>query len=212
MFQIRVMAMRLVSMALSSSQIWVRSGVSIIWRERMTRALTDRYISHNNFYTMKHVDKRITDAETRISQEVSSAVANLNNMIRRVVRPVTDAVYCTVLLVRIQLPFAGLLAMWGYGILGLGMIKLLAPDFAHLTSEDDRVMANFRGVHDRVMSNSESIAFLDGGTREQAVANDASAEVLDLLNKKNNQRALWNGFEMFLLRRTPDFITQILRM
>eukprot|EP01046_Picozoa_sp_COSAG06_P060072 COSAG06_NODE_12647_length_1348_cov_1.491593_2_plen_401_part_01 len=125
-FQVRIMGMRLVSMALSSNQQWLRSGVSIVWRERMTRALTERYMSHNNFYTMKHIDKRIGDADSRIAQEIDRVVMKMNYLVMRVTRPVLDAAYCTILLMRIQLPFAGLVAMWVYGFLGLGMIGLLA--------------------------------------------------------------------------------------
>ena len=211
-FQVRIMGMRLVSMALSSSQQWLRSGVSIVWRERMTRALTERYMSHNNFYTMKHIDKRIGDADSRIAQEIDRVVMKMNYLVMRVTRPVLDAAYCTILLMRIQLPFAGLVAMWVYGFLGLGMIGLLAPDFALLATEDERVMANFRSVHDRTRDHSESIAFQKGGPIEKEVADEASGAVLELLHRKNNQRALWNGVDMFLRRRTPDFITQMLRM
>ena len=60
--------MRLASMALSAGQQHMRSGVSVIWRERMTSAITSRYLANNNFYAMKHCDRRITDAETRITQ------------------------------------------------------------------------------------------------------------------------------------------------
>ena len=161
-------------MGLSAGQQYVRSGVSVIWRERMTRAITERYLANNNFYAMKHCDGRIKDAETRITQEISQVVMNLNYMIMRITRPVLDAAYCTVLLIRIQMPWAGLVAMWGYGVVGLGMIKLVAPDFAHFAAEDERVMANFRGVHDRVVEGSESIAFHGGGPREEEMANAAN--------------------------------------
>ena len=211
-FMARVTLMRLVSMGLSAGQQYMRSGVSVIWRERMTLAITERYLANNNFYAMKHCDGRIKDAETRITQEISQVVMNLNYMIMRITRPVLDAAYCTVLLIRIQMPWAGLVAMWGYGVVGLGMIKLVAPDFAHFAAEDERVMANFRGVHDRVVEGSESIAFHGGGPREEEMANAANDKVLNLLHKKNDQRAAWNACDSFLLRRTPDFITQVLRM
>ena len=182
--------MRMVSTALSMGQMWLRSGVSIIWRERLARAVTERHLADNNFYVMKHIDKRITDADTRITQELARVVMNMNWIVRKIVRPIMDTIYCTMLLIRIKMPIAGLAAMWGYGLVGLGLIQLMAPDFAHFEVEDQRLVASYRSAHDRVTDNSEAIAFLNGGRREEAIANEANARVLQQLNKKNNQRSV----------------------
>ena len=53
--------MRLLSLGISIIQQAVQSRISITWRERITKAITERYIANGNFYFMKHVDRRITD-------------------------------------------------------------------------------------------------------------------------------------------------------
>ena len=71
-------------------------------------------------------------------------VQNMSSMVQRCIRPVFDAAYCIVLLLRVKLPLTGILAMVGYGVFGVGVIKLLAPDFSHLTSEIQKLSAAFR--------------------------------------------------------------------
>ena len=60
-FQGRIVSMRLLSLGISIIQQAVQSRISITWRERITKAITERYIANGNFYFMKHVDRRITD-------------------------------------------------------------------------------------------------------------------------------------------------------
>ena len=125
----------------------------------LTHSRARRYLRRNNFYVMKHIDRRITDVGTRLSQEVTTLVESLSMTISMVFRPLFDAVYCTVLLLRVQLPSAGIIAMFAYGIGGVGLIRLLAPDFRHFTSDTERRVAALRQAHERVESHAEAIAF-----------------------------------------------------
>ena len=225
-FQMKVLGMRLISMFISTTQQWLRSETSTIWRGRLSRAVTDRYIAHSNFFTMKHVDRRICDADTRITQEIGQVVQEMNMMVMRVLRPVFDAVYCTLLLIRVQLPFAGVLAMWSYGVISVATIKLLQPDFAHLVTEQgashlalsplplifsyksekslcgaERTSAEFRTAHDRASGAAESIAFagIDGAKLEETMVNEAHDQVLRLQQRTSNQQAVWSVVSGFVM-------------
>ena len=109
-----------------------------MWRERITRSITDRYLAHNHFYTMSHVDRRIPDADQRISLEVNQFVQSLSMLYspwRGIVRTFFDTIYVTVLLLRVQLPLSGLIAMVSYGTFGMGLIRMFAPDFTHFNGK-----------------------------------------------------------------------------
>jgi ATP-binding cassette subfamily D (ALD) long-chain fatty acid import protein len=198
-FQLKVFGVRLASMLISTTQTWLRSETSTIWRGRLSKAVTDRYVANHNFFVMKHIDRRIVDADTRITQEITQAVQEMNMMVMKILRPVFDAVYCTFLLVRVQLPFAGVVAMWSYGIISVLTIKLLQPDFADLVTEQERTMAEFRSAHDRVSGAAESIAFSDGGHLEETIVNEANAQVLRLQHRTNNQQAAWSVVSRFVM-------------
>ena len=49
-------------------------------------------------------------------------------------RPIFDALYCSALLLQVQLPWTAMIALWGYGLLGLGMVQLLSPDFSRFAA------------------------------------------------------------------------------
>lgn len=143
-------------------------------------------------------------------------------------RPVFDALYCTFLLIRVQLPSgachvvlfylfviespasdcntetlfaAGVIAMWSYGIISIITIKLLQPDFANLVTEQERTTAEFRTAHDRASGAAESIAFAGtaGIKLEEAMVNEAHGQVLRLQHRTNDQQAVWSVISKFIV-------------
>jgi hypothetical protein len=45
-------------------------------------------------------------------------------MTQRIIRPVFDTVFCVALLLRVNLPVSGLVAMVGYGVFGVAVTAL----------------------------------------------------------------------------------------
>jgi ABC-type uncharacterized transport system fused permease/ATPase subunit len=128
-----------------------------------------------------------------------------------VLRPVFNAVYCTVLLVRAQLPAVALFTMFAYGIGGVSLIRLVAPDFKKMTQEKERVQAELRSAHERVEQNAEAIAFQDGDSAEERIANQASGSVMSFLHRENAQNARWSAFNSFMMWRLTYYIQMSLQ-
>jgi ATP-binding cassette subfamily D (ALD) long-chain fatty acid import protein len=124
-------------------------------------------------------------------------------------RPLFDAAYCTVLLVQVKLPPSAIIAMWAYGIFGIGMIKMFAPDFGHFISEGERLEGEFRSSHARVRSNAEAIAFAGGSDAEKAIVTVKIETLINQAHTKNNARGAWRPIESFVLYRIPEFVTQV---
>ena len=51
--------------------------------------------------------------------------------------------------------------------------------------------------------NSEAIAFQDGGSAEERIANNASNSVMAFLHRENAARQKWAPTERFMMRRAP---------
>ena len=205
------MTVRLVTMATSLLQQWVQSGITIMWRERITQSITDRYIHNNRFYTMAHVDKRIKDADARIAVEVNQFVQSLSMLYspwRGIVRTFFDTIYVSILLLRVNLPRSGLIAMVSFGTVGVGLIKLFAPDYTHLNVELERCNAQFRNAHNQVNSALESVAFSGGGQVVERQLNAVHESYLAIMSKQNNQSSLWSPVQLFLLYSVPMYIRQ----
>ena len=205
------MTVRLFTMSTSLLQQWVQSGIAIMWRERITQSITDKYIHNNRFYTMAHVDKRIKDADARIAVEVNQFVQSLSMLYspwRGIVRTFFDTIYVSILLLRVNLPRSGLIAMVSFGTVGVGLIKLFAPDYTHLNVELERCNAQFRNAHNQVNSALESVAFSGGGQVVERQLNAVHESYLAIMNKQNNQSSLWSPVQSFLLYQVPMYIRQ----
>ena len=206
-FQLRIAGMRVLSLGISLLQQWVQSEVSLTWRRRIIEGITSRYLANGNFYAMRHVDRRITDVDNRVTVEVTQLVTSMSQMTWMILRPVFDAAYCTLLLVRVQLPAVALLTMFGYGLGGVSLIRLVAPDFKKMTQEKESVQAELRSAHERVEQNAEAIAFQDGDRAEQRIANAAADSVMKFLHRENTQDSAWSAFNSFMMWR----LTYLLR-
>jgi putative ATP-binding cassette transporter len=213
-FTLRALVVRLCSMVIGVVQQWLQSGITITWRDRLTRAITTRFLANDNFYAMAHTDRRIVDADQRITVEVMQFVQSLAMLVsspwRGVLRTAFDACFVFVLMLRVRLPLSGAVAMVAYGTLGMGMIKLFAPDFTHFNVEQERYSAQFRAAHNRVQNAAESIAFSDGGKAAELELNAAHGRVLDVANRSNNRSSLWTPVQMLLTQSAPMYIRQIL--
>ena len=213
-FTIRAWFVRVGSMLIGVAQQYIQSGVTIMWRERMTRSIQERLIANNNFYKLAHIDQRVTDADQRISTEINSFVQSLSMLYspwRGILRTFFDGVYVTVLLARVNLPASGLIAMVAYGTVGMGLIKYFAPDFTHFSVERERSAAEFRTEHNRVNAAVESIAFADGGSAAELDLNAANDKVMDVMNRSNNQSSLWQPVQSFVNWSAPMYIRQALQ-
>ena len=149
-----------------------------------------------------------SQVDNRITQEVYQLTMSISSMTWMVLRPMFDAVYCTILLVRVRLPPIAMLTMFGYGVFGVGLIRLFSPDFKKIAQEQERLSAELRTAHERVEQNSEAIAFQDGGSAEERIANNASNSVMAFLHRENAARQKWAPTERFMMWRAPYYIQQ----
>jgi putative ATP-binding cassette transporter len=213
-FTLRALVVRMFSMAVGVVQQWLQSGITITWRERLTRAITARLLKHDNFYTIAHVDLRIPDVDQRVTVEVNQFVQSvammLNSPWRGVLRSTFDACFIFVLMLRVRLPLSAAAVMVAYGTFGIGLITMFAPDFAKFNVELERRSARFRSVHNRVNDAAESIAFSDGSKAAELELNAAHRKVLDVANQSNNRSSLWSPVQMLLTMSAPMYIRQIL--
>ena len=74
--------------------------------------------------------------------------------------------------------------MAGYVAVGLGIIRLLMPNYKEYAERETNLEGKFRYVHSRIRTHSESIAFFGGGEYEKQVVRKRSKQLFDLLKEK----------------------------
>ena len=152
-------------------------------RTTLTKYCLDLYFSQNTFYSLKQIDGRILDPEQRISDDVAELSKTVAELSVNVVKPILYVVsYGTVL--QSLIGFDGLKYVAGYVAVGLGIIRLLMPDYKEYAERETNLEGKFRYVHSRIRTHSESIAFFGGGEYEKQVVRKRSKQLFDLLKEK----------------------------
>ena len=232
-----VMSAKAVTFSCDAMLSVLNTLISMHWSHRLTTHVVDRYMERGRFYAVRELDRRVSDAHTRITQELIDCCDQLSQMLKGdgeqmmsgarmsitqspggggmpsggVIRPIYESIVCTVLLARVNLPRSGLLAMWGYGVGTVLAIKLLAPDFSLFAREQSRRAGQFRSVHARVKASAEPIGFCGGGAPERVVVDKAFQKTVQLSKLSMNQRGRWMPVDHFLRWVAPSSVQSLLR-
>ena len=217
---------------------WINSSLAIHWTSQLTSDVMKRYVQGGAFYTINQLDKRVADADTRITRELVDACDRLASLLKGgggmtygggpsgkilqtqqrmggssgLIRPLVDTVYCTVLLIQVRLPMNALIAMWLYGLVGIGAVKFFSPDYSQFTAETERVEGEFRTSHAKVKMNAEAIAFLNGGAIERSIVERKMGNMLNVARWQLWKRGVWGPVNNFIMWGSPYIVTDVLRM
>ena len=150
-----------------------------------------KYVSTKGYYSLKNIDGRIQDAETRLSDDIDECVTMLSGLMMDVVDPTVKVLW---LGRRLALTIGGRDAGMIYGYLFLAGIvaRIIMPDFKGMTAEKNKADGRLRYALSSVRTHSESIAFFGGGEREQ----DCVRRFMDVMKVENSKLFpdIWFGW------------------
>ena len=142
-----------------------------------------KYVSTKGYYSLKNIDGRIQDAETRLSDDIDECVTMLSGLMMDVVDPTVKVLW---LGRRLALTIGGRDAGMIYGYLFLAGIvaRIIMPDFKGMTAEKNKADGRLRYALSSVRTHSESIAFFGGGERERKIVWRRFLDVMKVENSK----------------------------
>lgn len=159
--------------------LYIERTLGLVMSDRFERHLAARLAKNNMGYKMQHVDGRVKDIDHRISMDGGILLRhNIGQILIGVIRPVVKVVVFTYRI--------GVLAGWKipalmvgyYFISGYAMQKCM-PNFRELWEKHSKLEAKFHAAHARVKVCAESIAFFDGGAREQKLVEGRFMDVME---------------------------------
>ncbi|KHN31367.1 ABC transporter D family member 1 [Glycine soja] len=118
------------------------------------------------YYKISHVDGRITNPEQRIASDVPRFCSELSEIVQDDLTAVTDGLLYTWRLCSYASPkyVVWILAY----VLGAGAaIRNFSPSFGKLMSKEQQLEGEYRQLHARLRTHSESIAFYGGERKEE---------------------------------------------
>lgn len=153
--------------ALYSTSKYITGTLSLRFRNILTKLIHAQYFQNMIYYKMSHVDGRITNPEQRIASDVPKFCSELSDLVQEDLTAVTDGLLYSWRLCSYASPkyIVWILAY----VLGAGAtIRNFSPAFGKLMSKEQDLEGEYRQLHSRLRTHSESIAFYGGETREES--------------------------------------------
>lgn len=198
------------SSVLAPSLRHVADSLALTWRVRLTRAITQRYLSDKTFYTASHL-AGMNDVDQRITRDVERLADDLSALIPTLMKPIVDITWFSWQLWRLT-GRRGIFIAYAYTAVGYGCLRAVTPDFAKLLKREYYLEGAFRNAHTRLKTHAESIAFFDGGVKEGAAVTGAFASLTRHLASLIRLRWSYGAADEFFAKQLPHSTTWVLTL
>ncbi|XP_021741036.1 ABC transporter D family member 1-like [Chenopodium quinoa] len=149
-----------------STSKYITGTLSLRFRKILTKLIHTHYFENMAYYKISHVDGRVTNPEQRIASDVPKFCSELSDLVQEDLIAVTDGLLYTWRLCSYASP-KYIFWILAY-VLGAGtMIRNFSPAFGKLMSKEQQLEGEYRQLHSRLRTHSESIAFYGGEAREE---------------------------------------------
>jgi ABC-type uncharacterized transport system fused permease/ATPase subunit len=173
-----------VQTAVDSFQRHTERAMQVELQHGLTSVLQDKLLQRKNFYVLKHIDGRIDDMDTRISDDLHAFCETVSDMWSQFLWPLTRVLwFARRFALTVEPKYAYML--WGYLALSTVVVRFIMPDYKQIVADMSGLEGKYKFVHSRVRVHSESIAFFGGGAREKGVVRQRFQRVIDALTHKS---------------------------
>ncbi|KAJ1377343.1 P-loop containing nucleoside triphosphate hydrolase, partial [Sesbania bispinosa] len=161
------------------------------------------------YYKISHVDGRITNPEQRIASDVPRFCSELSEIVQDDLTAVTDGLLYTWRLCSYASPKY---VFWILAyVLGAGAtIRNFSPSFGKLMSTEQQLEGEYRQLHSRLRTHSESIAFYGGERREEAHIQQKFKNLVKHMNRVLHDHWWFGMIQDFLLKYLGATVAVIL--
>jgi len=147
--------------------------IALNTRVKLSEYVHSRYLEGTNFYKASNLgDNKIKNADQRVTADISQFAFELADLYTSLFKPFLDVVLFTTQLTRI-LGWQGPALMYAYFFLSSIIKRVLQPGLGRMVAHLSELEGYYRTAHQRLLANSEEIAFYDGSRKERKIINDA---------------------------------------
>ncbi|TPX30347.1 hypothetical protein SmJEL517_g06070 [Synchytrium microbalum] len=178
---------------------YLQSKFAMNLRTSLTRHVHDTYMSKMTYYKAGNLDHRIDGADQLITTDINRFCVAAANLYSNLGKPTLDLVIFNYQLAK---------SIGTYGFLGIlinywatsRFIQNITPPFGKLAAEEAKLEGDFRSAHSRLITNSEEIAFYNGGHLERSILNRTYSRLMRHVNRIYYIRIGYNMFEDFIIK------------
>eukprot|EP00741_Cyanophora_paradoxa_P020552 tig00000227_g19839.t1 len=166
--------------------------LAIRCRQRLTNHLLTKYFKDSAYYRLSALDNRVSHADQVLVQDVEKWAHGLTDCFSNLSKPIVDVCIYTARLTS-GIGIQGPLAMLVYLAISGALLTSLRKPLARLTVEEQKLEGGYRGVHSRLVTNAEEVAFFRGEEKERRVILGKFGGLVRHLEKLNTFRHLKMG-------------------
>ena len=185
-----------------NSQIkFLQAKLAIAFRTRLSRYIHDLYLNPSMaYYKLHNLDGGIGQhVDHFITQDLANFCDASAGLYSSIGKPLVDIFFFNYQIYRTLGTFglSGLLA----GYFGTTVLmRRLSPPFGKIKANEARKEGEYRGLHARLIANSEEVAFYAGGPTEHALLNKAFKELVRALETSYTARVQYHLLDDFVLK------------
>ncbi|MCO5596316.1 hypothetical protein L7F22_050377 [Adiantum nelumboides] len=172
----------LLQSAIYSTTRFLTGTLSLQIRKVLTDHIHAKYFSNMIYYKISHVDTRIRNPEQRITSDIPRFSMEFSEVIQENLTAVFDGIVYTWQLCSYTSPkYAAWILAY---LLSAGLvIERISPAFGSLLAKEQHLEGDYKKIHARLRTHSESIAFYGGHKREASVVKQRFNDVIEHLKK-----------------------------
>jgi len=151
--------------------------IALNTRVRLSEYVHSRYLEGTNFYKASNLgDNKIKNADQRVTADISQFSSELSELYTSLFKPFMDVILFTTQLTKI-LGWQGPALMYLYFFASATIKRVLQPGLGRMVAVLSELEGYYRTAHQRLLANSEEIAFYDGSRKERHIINQALASI-----------------------------------
>jgi len=114
--------------------VYLQNHVGVIWNENITNFARSRLCKFNSFYTLRNLDKRISDPDQRITQELQELANDFSSVWGKAITPLIDITWFSFKLHSL-LGLRGMSMLYGYVAACWVVLRFFMVDHATLNTK-----------------------------------------------------------------------------
>ncbi|KAI3381734.1 hypothetical protein SNEBB_004604 [Seison nebaliae] len=142
------------------------SQLKLTFRSTLTKYMYDKFLNGFTYYRMINVDRRITNPDQIITEDVDKLTNGLVDMYSNLLKPLIDIILYTVILTKNMNLMTPITLLVYLVLSGTFLTKMRRPLIAMIVRKQN-LLGKIRAATSRIINSSEEIAFYRGNIREK---------------------------------------------
>jgi len=151
----------------NSSLKFLSNLITVMFRRRITEHIHKKYMDQRNYYHF-----RAGQADQRIVEDLKQFCEVAADIYNKTFKPALDVFFCTERMAR-KLNLGTIFFLYSYFGVVNQIVTFLSPNFSAMIAQTSHLEGEFHNLHNRISTNAEEIAFLNGAAHEEEILNSA---------------------------------------